>query len=497
MMRPISIAWTILILFLCGGKVDARETLLVSTQAEFDRFPSLLEDALSEGEVEVVIRPGVYRFKEGHVSVEGWNYPTSRLSISGEGAVLLASGGGDAYDLDYGYVDTVSLRQVDVRHPVRKAGTWPIPVLFRKGVYKIRCDEPDLLPDEAADVRIILSQWFKGAVYPVVKIRRGWLYFRKDTDYGISMLSELRYGRCLPRYILCSPPQREDLYACQASNFLSIRDSRLSSVCLTGLRFLGNKAGCPLVHFVRTEADSLLIERCTFSGIKSDGIVLEETDRFRTRECLFEENYLSCIRVSPGCDDAIISGNKFLDNGLMMTNAPVVLCQGEHYRVSGNYFRDFSYSAIGVGIHYTLDDAYGTCGVVENNELCMSEEFRSGVFRELIDAGAIYIWTRNRETVIRNNYIHDIDGPHGNRGIFADDGAVHTEISGNRVVRIHNGYCIDIRKAFRIQRSSKSKVKKANVGNRIYDNVVDGKVQIYVRKDDPSSFAGNNKLLAR
>ena len=495
MTRSFLAVFSILLLLVNGGRVHAKvDTLVVSSQAEFDLFPTLLEDALPDGNVHVFIKPGIYRFQEGHVCLEDLDNPTSLLSISGNNAILIAAGGGDDYDLDYGYVDTLSLRPVDIRHPVRKAGSWPIPVLFRRGVYKIRCDEPDLLPEEASHVRIILSQWFKGAVYPVIRIKGGWLYFKKETDYGVSMFSELRYGRCLPRYILCTPPDQGSLYACKASNFLSVADSKLASVHISGLCFLGNKAGKPLIHFNRTGADSLVVEGCSFSGIKSDGIVIEETDRFRIRECLFEKNYLSCIRVAPGCDVPEIYGNRFLDNGMMMTNAPVVLCQGEHYRIHGNYFRDFSYSAIGIGIHFTVDDIYGTGGVVEDNEICMSEQFRKGVFRELIDAGAIYIWTQNRQAIVRDNYIHDIDGPHGNRGIFADDGAVHTEISGNRVVRIHNGYCIDIRKAFRIQRSSKSKVKKANIGNRIYDNIVDGRVRIFVRDDDPSSFATNNGM---
>lgn len=492
MRRSVSLLISICMLMFSGLETLAADTLSVSDQAGFDCLPLRLEEELCNGSIHVLIRPGVYYYDERFMELEHLDFPGSSLSISGKGAVLVASTGSGADVLDCGYVDTLALRPVDIRHPVRKAGSWPVPVLFRKDVYRIRCQESDLPPEEALGMKIILSQWFKGAVYPVEKIEGGWLYFRKDKDWGVPMWSELRFGRCLPRYILCPKPERADLYACRTSNFLSVRHSRLASVKLTDLSFLGNGVGDGLINLEGAEADSVVISDCRFTGIRSDCIVAEETDRLRIRDCTFLGNYLSCIRIFPGCGETLVRHNRFLDNGLMMSNAPIVHCRGKDYRIAENYFEDFSYSAIGIGIHFTEDDPYGTSGVVEDNEICMSEGFRSGVFRELIDAGAIYVWTRNRNTVIRNNYIHDIDGPHGNRGIFADDGAVNLEIAGNRVFRVSHGYCIDLRKAFWVQRLRKSKIRKVNVGNRIHDNVVDGRMRIFVRKSDPGSYAARN-----
>ena len=471
-----------------------RVLLPVNNQQEFDRLESDLETVLASGDTlaDVRLAPGVYYFRENHLLLDGIDRPDFHLRISGNGAVLVAVSTGREYHLDKGYVDLSALEPVDIREPVRKAGCWPVPVPFRRGLYMIRCDESDRSEDEVAGWHIILSQWFKGAVYPVVKIRRGWLFFRKERDYGTGMWSELRFGRCLPRYILCHPPVRTDLYPCGSSNFLTVKDSKLKSLSMDGVTFLGNKSGEPLIWIERLSAESVWIAGCTFTGIRSDVISSEETDHLLVKNCFFKMNYLSCLEIGEGGADVRIEHNRFLDNGLMMSNAPVVHCQAKEYRIAENYFEDFSYSAIGVGIHYTKPDRYGTSGLVEKNEICMSAAIRRGVQRALIDAGAIYVQTINARTVIRENHIHDILGPHGNRGIFADDGAVNVEIAGNRIYHIWNGYCIDLRRCYRVGRESKSKITRPNVGNKVYDNVCDGRMRLFIRKDDPTSLLSNN-----
>lgn len=471
-----------------------RVLLPVGSQREFDRLQSDLETVIASADtlVDVRLAPGVYHFRENHLLLDGIDRPDLHLRISGKGAVLVAASTGRDYHLDKGYVDLDAREPVDIREPVRKAGCWPVPVPFRRGLYMVRCDEPDRNEDEVEGWHIILSQWFKGAVYPVEKIRRGWLFFRKDRDYGTGMWSELRFGRCLPRYILCYPPVRTDLHACGTSSFLAIRDSKLGSVSMDGVAFLGNRAGEPLIRLDRLAARSVRITGCQFSGIRSAVISSEETDHLLVKDCSFRMNYLSCLSVGEGGVDVRIEHNRFLDNGLMMTNAPVVHCQAKDYRIASNYFEDFSYSAVGVGIHYTKPDRFGTSGVVEKNEICMSASFRRGVPRALIDAGAIYVSTGNAQALIRDNDIHDILGPHGNRGIFADDGVVNVEISGNRIFHIWNGYCIDLRRCYRVGRKPKSKVARPNVGNKVYDNVCDGRMRLFIRKDDPTSLLHNN-----
>lgn len=476
---------------LWGRRIEVRN------QADFDQLQHSVDAVLSSKDTlaDIRIAPGIYYFREGHLRLSDLDRGNFHLRIYGQGAVLTAMSTGHGYDLDNGYVDLEKREPVDIREHVAKAGSWPIPVFFRRNVFMIRCEEPDRDEDEVEGWHIILSQWFKGAVYPVEKIHRGWLYFRKDRDYGTWMWSELRFGRCLPRYILCHPPVREDLHPCGVSNFLTVQDSRLGSVDLEGLTFLGNRAGKSLLQFDRVDAGRIRISNSRFLGMRSESISTEETDRFQVKECVFRNNYMSCIHIGEGGSDVSVLNNRFLDNGLMMSNAAVVRCMANDYRIAENYFEDFSYSAVSVGIHYTKPDRFGTSGVVEKNEICMSEAFRRGVPRALIDAGAIYIGTINERVVIRDNHIHDILGPHGNRGILADDGAVNVEIAGNRIFHIWSGYCIDLRRCYRVARRSNSKISRTNVGNKVHDNVCDGKMRLFVRKDDPGSFLSNNQIV--
>lgn len=492
MRKPLCLLFLLLIpVILYGRRIEVRN------QSDFDRIQLLIEEILSSGDTlaDVRLSPGIYHFQEGHLRLSGLDLPGFHIRIYGEGALLTSVSTGPEYHLDKGYVDLEAREPVDIRERVAKAGSWPLPVPFSSGLYMIRCDEADRSTEEVEGWHIILSQWFKGAVYPVVKIRRGWLYFRKERDYGTGMWSELRFGRCLPRYILCHPPAQEGLHACGASNFLTVQDCRLGGVTLNGISFLGNRDGKSLIRVDRVDAEQIVLSSCRFLGIRSCTIHSEETERMIVKDCVFRNNYRSSIEIGEGGSQVCILHNRFLDNGLMMSNAPVVHCVAKEYRIAENYFEDFSYSAIGVGIHYTKVDHYGTSGIVENNEICMSDSFRRGVPRALIDAGAIYVSTISTHTIIRNNHIHDILGPHGNRGILADDGVVNVEICGNRIFHIWNGYSIDLRRCFRVGRESKSQITRPNVGNKVYDNVCDGRIRLFIRKDDPTSLILNNVVI--
>lgn len=468
--------------------------LSVTGQQDFDRLDERIDSALKAGEREVEVRfaPGTYFFREGHLSLSGLQAPDAVLRLNGDGAILVGADDDGIYRFEKGYVDLSAPCSVDVRQPVYRAKGWPVKCLFRPGVYKIRCDEADLSREDAEGVRVILSQWYVGAVYPVVEIRNGFLYFRRDPTYLSGMWSELRFGRCLPRYILCTPPKRQDLHACAASCFLSMDNCRIASFLMEGLSFLGNGEGRPLLSIRHVQADSITVRSCLFEGIRSQVASVEEARHIYLKDNRFSHCYLGAVFFAPDTEDVVIADNRFVDNGLRMTNVPIVDCKGRSFRVSRNYIEDFAHTAIGVGIHFSDPVGLVTSGVVEENEICMSEHFRNQVHRELIDGGAIYVWTQNQKVSIRNNFIHDLDGPHGNKGIFADDGAVGVEIAGNLLLAVHGGRCIDLRKALRVERKRTSHIRRVNVRNRMDGNTLDGRCRFYFRKGDPGSFVGKN-----
>lgn len=467
----------------------------VTSQAGMDSLWVRVDVALRDGAdtVDVVFAPGLFFFAENHLAWSGAVYPNVAFRIMGNGTTLVPVDSSETQppsETCWLNLDDCSL--VDARSSVRQAGFWPVPVLFKRGVYALRCHEEDRSEAECEGMQIILSQWFVGAVYPVLKIENGFIYFRKDRDYGTWILSELRYGRCLPRYILCPDEERAGLHRCGASAFLRLDRCRFRSFRLSGLSFLGSRLGAPLISMEQLQVDSVIVDDCQFKGIRSDVLSVVRTDRFRLRNSQFERCYLGCVRVSKFSDDARIEKNRFLDNGLAMSNAAVVHVEGSGFRVSENYFEDFSYAAIRTGTHFTDTDGLVSSGIIERNECCMTPSFRQPPMRSLIDGGVIYVSTQNRSLTIRDNYVHDISGPHGNRGIFGDDGVVNVTICDNRVFRVKGSYCIDVRRDLEIERRSSSAISRVNTGNRFYGNHYDGQIRLYVRKDDPDSYIGEN-----
>ena len=468
--------------------------LPVTSQQDFDRLGERIDTLLSAGEreVDVCFAPGTYYFRDGHLRLSGIEAPETIVRLQGDGTILIGGEDGQGATFSCGFVNRERQEAIDVLGPVRKAGFWPLRVPFRKGLYAIRCKGlPSVSEAGAAGMKIVLSQWFVGAVYDVVKISRGWVFFRR-VPYRTRIWSELRFGRCLPRFMLFSPGKARSHYPCAASNFLSVENSRFGSIVLEGIHFLGNGEGGRLVRFCGVEADSVVVRRCTFEGIRSRGLLVDGTDHFRLWNNVFEKGALNQVYVDKTSEDARIERNRFIENGQLMTNEPVVDCKGKDFMVRNNYFEDFSYSAIGVGLHFTDTSGLVTCGVIEKNEICMTEHYRQAPMRSLIDGGAIYVWTQNKDVTIRENYIHDISGPHGNRGIFGDDGVVNLKIVENTVLRINGSYAIDVRQVHRIGRRKDSAIQRVNVGIVIRDNTYDGRVRLHIRKDDPDSFLGGN-----
>ena len=514
-----------ILLLACALPVSAR-TIRVGSQHDFDRLRSSI-DSVGTGEIRVQFEPGTYYYRERHLDFLNLTDPGLDLTLEGNGAVLIAEGtdfvlNGEngrtmpydrAFSTDDGFVSLTRMAPVALRDSVKLALTHPFPVNLGKKLYCIRCREADLSEEDAADTYIILTQWYVGAVYKVHRIKNGWLTFYADRDYGTKLYEELRYGRCLPRYILynqrsdehptvvagvLSAPADDILHRCENSSFLRIAGCRIKAFRMDGFHFLGNCASDHLLRFDNVRADSLVVSGCRFEGIRSHVVRVYDSDHFRFRDNVMLHCYLRGFHANYEAHDIEVRNNRFIDHGLMMSSAPAVYVQSQGFVVADNYFEDFSYSAIGLGTHFTESEVPLTVGIVENNEICQTEAFRRRPMRVLVDSGAIYVWTQNKDLTIRHNYIHDISGHHGNRGILCDDGAMNVTVCDNLILAIDNdSYCIDLRKRYSIGRSKKSRVRRVNVGNKMWGNWIDGRIRFHVRKEDEDSFKDENVILKK
>lgn len=477
------------------------EVIPVRTQDEFDAFPEKLVQVLPDADsIRVAFGPGTFFFGEAHLDLRGLDCAGKAIVLSGNETRLVASDGegSEPFSPDDGWVDLVRDTDISRMGPVHTARSYPVPSLLQPGRFRLRCKEPDLTEEEAADVYMVVTQWFQGALYKVVKISRGVARLEKVGEHHTAWYTELRFGRCLPRYRMINQPADRPAnkpHRCLESVFCRIDDCQFGTFRIEGIRFLGNRSGEPLIMLRNLLTDSTVVSGCTFEGIRSTVVACEATDHVRFRDNGITRCYRGGVSADPASADIRVEGNIFRDMGIALTNAPAVLCKGPEYCIAGNVFEDFAYSAVGVGTHFTETEDPVASGVVEDNEIYMTEAFRRKPMRMLIDSGAIYIWTQNAGTVIRHNYIHDIYGHHGNRGIFGDDGVLGVRVEDNLVLDVHPSWCIDLRKRHKVQRMRGSKVEKANVANRVTGNLVNGRCRLYVRKDDPESYIGENLIL--
>ena len=469
-------------LLLTGASLEAHQ-LLIRSQEDFDRMDQEIHQRMAAGEyhIDVQFLPGDYYYRDNHLRFEGMDCAELSLALNGNGARLIGQGPDyrlmrkgreyiasykEPFDYTHGFVDPDSGRNFDFRTPVRQAKKRPEVVDRESGLCRMQTGEAPLSEADAADAWILLTQWFRGMVYKVVKIERGYVYFHSDhagdkSTAAFDIDADYHFGKSRPRYILfnqktgASPYIRKGeihlrqkvqrLHECVSSRFLLISGSRLGHFSMNGFSFLGNGGKDELMKIYRSESAEFTIRNCVFDSIRSDVVVAYFSPHLSFTGNVLRRTYRNGVVVGYGTDDSEISGNRFYDTGVLPDNVVCVRNMASRTHIADNLFEDFSYGAIISGIHYTETMSSSCSAVIERNEVYQTAAFRRSR-RMLMDSGAIYTTTISQGQVIRNNYVHDIDGPCGNRGIFLDDGAVCLEIYDNLVLRIANDYCIDSRR---------------------------------------------------
>lgn len=455
-------------------------SLTVSSQADFDvlsaRITKLAKDGMQR--IDITFREGVYYYNDNQLDFESLYAPSLRLSLQCSGAVFVGAsdGAGSEYDAFVRLSDLTCRERLSA--PVQVLAR-PELVDRKSGLCRVKTREKDVPAKNADGLFLFLTQWYRSGKYPVQRIQGGYIYFTcpdyasdgnplRDPD------SDYKYGRVLPRYeLLDARTVPAGCHRSTASRFLTMKACFLGTFSLSGARFLGNGGRDCLMQFYANDAVSIEVSDCRFESIHGDVIHVQRTSNFRFADNILERLWMQGVTVDYFSSGAEFTGNRFRDTGVLMDQTFCLQLRGSNFHVHNNVFMDFTYGAIGIGTYYRENIPASASGVVEDNKLSCS----SGFTRYLMDSGAIYTWTINKDVVIRKNYIHDIGGYKDNRGIFCDDGTVNVKILDNKVLRIKNSYCIDLRRMASVEKDPQSYVKRANVGNQMSGNIVDGKVR--------------------
>ena len=494
-------------------------TIRIETQEDFDALGTQILKALSEqvSRVEVSFRKGTYYFSEDHINLQEPHAGNTTIVLDGNGSVLLGKGedyrlrqGRAAFSGTYlptdGFYSLGDGKLLSPYSPVRKARS--AVGSAGKGLYRMRVSESDLRKKECKDTYVVLSEWYRTRRYPVVEIRKGYLYFRSE-DPLLEMNWDIRYGQTFPKYVFVNHPGYGDVsvqggtvrsssarvHRSTASRFIWAWTGELGRLEVRNFTFAGNGGKDPLIMLYCTAMHSSEFSHCRFSGIQHCALSVHRVDNVSIHDNVFEDCFREVVYSDMFARNSEIFANRFTNSGCAFEGTAVIRTEGGGMHVHDNYLTDFTYAGILAGVHYTNDQPVITSGVIERNELCQSESFRAEPSRTLMDCGAIYVRTMNTDLVIRDNYIHDYAGTKDYRGIFGDDGASHVTVVDNVITGIPKGNCIDFRRVPEVLTLPDSHAREANVHNRIEGNQVDGTVRFETRGGQDGCVKGKNPVL--
>ena len=487
----------LIFLLLFSSSASARATsvyIRIHDQQSFSQLDSIIKGKITGKPdiIDVQLDDRVYYFHENHLHFDGIQAANTSIRISGTNAILLPQLNDEPAPFDINasyYLNPDGTPQIIIPHEEMERAHFFVRVVDReKKICRIRINRA-IPKEQIKDGYIYLTQWFRGGTYKITDVKGKYLYFfahdLKPVRFLYSVNTDWTFSLQFPRFKLinCESRTPSNLRAI-ATTFLSVKNTTLNSLVVSGLSFSGNKyvpdSKEGLISFYHSDLKTT-IERCTFSGIRSICIAVKQTNDVLVTHSIFTDCFRSCMKVWEGCARNNFMHNRIDRAGLCGDNVSAIINYGEDFLIDNNVISDFGYGAIAVGLHFTVDKTTTVSGVISNNEIFQTPAyFKKAPETLLMDSGAINISTQNDRIVISDNYVHDINGPTYNRGIFADDGASNITITRNHISGIRNFYALDIdpRSAWKMMHRKNRKVNTAHEGLVIEDNVVEGKYRI-------------------
>ena len=448
---------------------DKSYIIKVSNQQGFNTIDEQIKKAINGGETNIVVKmgPGIYHFHENHIYLCDFECENVSISIQGSNTIITSN---NDYYKDENYFSPW--------HDLRRADN-TIKVIDEKQNLCFLPYKNTYSPEDKENFKKIqVTQWFRAPKYTIDSIDEEGVYFiapglqllKQNGREGYNVNYDYIYAGKTPRFRLYDK-NREQQY--EASCFLRVSNVSLMSIELKGVNVCGNKEGSSLISMTSVNSSLIMIRKCTFSEINGQVAGFIKTDNV-----VFDENEISKttgneLSFTAGCKNVRVTRNFFTNGGNDLGNSMCVRCCESEYYIGYNFFCDFGYCAVGLGLWYGHEKKYDTRGIVEYNEIYFSQSYYNQKEKyTLMDAGAIYVCTQNEDAIIRYNYIHDYIGEKDYRGIFCDDGACNLSIYGNIILNTPNGHSIDSRKA-----KDQRKGFTNNSNNFMASNVVDGSVR--------------------
>ena len=522
----------LLVFLLIPLVIGARTVIKINGQEDFNRIQQKILSTIKSGEkkISVSFASGTYIVREKHLMLDDINVPNVELYINGNGAILIPEGkkykNGDTYNGSFSPNNSwmSGARDINIWSPVRYADSLIEVLNPTTKECRLKGKEAYPLGTDCSNAYILVTQWFRSYVYKVSKVVGQYIYFTAESlapgyqKKGYNINNDYYFAGQNPRYKLCNLDINDEGFGIvngrirlplgvvfvregTTNRFILINKCTFRSIDISGLVFCGNsnRGNASAINIKDTGCESICIHHCEFYGFRSNIISLYSSQNVCVENNIFQDGYVYGIWSDNGCRETIVRRNSFLSMGKILNDTFCVVCRGTDFQVCNNTFTNFGYGGIGAGVHYKAEKKNKSTGIIERNELCYTKTYIDNkVNYTTMDAGAIYLWTKNDGVKVKYNYIHDIDGMKINQGIYCDDGASNCEIIGNVVLGVANSNCIGSRRDDRAEEKNTpgTGIVSSNMNNVVKDNVVDGRI-LFVgnERKDNGCVVGNNYVL--
>ena len=379
-------------------------------------------------------------------------------------------------------------------------------------VWRFQTNLPDLNEEECKDFYILLTRHWTSMRHQVLKVEKGYLYFRLKSDEAPSLYqmvmdpnSDSKVYKTNPRCRYFNCPESDGIYIKSGNIYIpkslnevrigkgarlfTVSSCKLNSFEISGFDVKG--AGNLTCMYISNSIfkDQMWIRDNTFTNMSANVILARGSENV----CIYNNIVKDTRTTALSCSGSNISiwKNNLKDIGLMY-NTMALSFGGTNIHVFENNVEDFNYSGISCGNTLPNDKSSPLTYIIERNIISHSEAFVAHYLeRTVADGGGIYIGPQNTRGIIRNNVIRNITGIHSNRGIFLDDGAKNLAIYGNLVQNTANSYDI----ALRYCTTYSSGIPDHNTNNVIIHNIMTGYYRFEGRQDEDNCFVGGNVLL--
>lgn len=504
--------------------------IYIRNQVEFDNLLFLIsEKILTFNNILINIEAGKYFSKTDHISFENQNYKNCRISIVGNGDVTIMATSNNLLDTAEEYNGYKVIRQTDDikvdPEIIFTDGEKPIllsilnkqtnsGVSFTEELFdKINPDNkkdlryrlkssllPDLSANECRNLWLWATHCWTSSYEKIDSVSDGYIYITVNKDielYQCSLNTDYKSCKVMPRVkvinyepsnsgiyinnknILYLPNDYDEIYKCDKGAFLNLYNSKIKSIELSGIKFVGGNS--PILEINKVE-DYVYVHDCEFVSQQKSAILLKTNNGIVCNN-KFQNSMNNVIDLPNGFKNHIVYGNEFILCGHRLLNQTCIKTIADSVLIAKNTFHNNLIAAISLGLWYGQQPEKPIFTIVEDNVIYNDNSMlKDYLSNSLLDVSLLYCATKNDIAIIRRNRLHGLHTLAYGNGIYVDDGAYNVNVYDNIITGIEgNLYNINCRS--QVSKKTMDMVPEYSTNNFIANNIVDGPIRYEIRVD--------------